>query len=181
MNNRLVISIFILGIAILAWFASDQPLIKTLAEHRVDFHTPVFPSEYSLPTHITGHLQIGPQQGLITVSGTSTVEQGAQLIIEPGTTLAMNEYSSIRVYGQVRATGTATNPVRFITNEAREENRNWNGILFMNGSNGSIDFATFHHASPSVSCAEGVVRVLITHTTFAFGNLAVFGPCSYTP
>ena len=186
MNNHTIISIAAIGIAAIGIYANstklhvDKPLIKGIFDKNINFHTPVFSSKYYLPTHITKQLNLGPDHGIIILASTSTIEKNGELIIDPGTTIVANEHASILVKGTLRAIGTSKEPIRFISNEMREENRTWTGILFMEQSRGIIDNAIFHHASPSISC-ESNTSVLVHTTSFSFGNLDVFGPCSYTP
>lgn len=178
MNNYLATLICALCILLIG-LHGEKSLIAVLTDlKKADLHTPVFSSGYYLPAHITGKFTIGPKLGVIIISGLSTVEKNAQLIIEPGTTLAVNEYGGVIVRGSVKADGTLTQPIHFISNEIREENRTWNGILFDKGSNGIIYSTIFHHASPGVSCAKET-NVSVSHASFKFGNVEVFGPCSY--
>lgn len=158
----------------------EKSLMSILSEEReIDFHTPAFSSGYYLPEKITGQLRLGPDRGVIIVAGVSTIDTDAHLTIEKGTTLAVNEYGGIVVQGILTAIGTPREPISFITNELHQGNRVWNGIFFTQGSSATIDHAIFHHASPAMSCAEHA-NVSISHTVFLFGNLEVFGPCSYT-
>lgn len=182
MNIRIAIGIaivcsIVIGIRIYdAGFRLHEPLIMVTRDHKPNFHTPAFPGGHYLPTHITGKIHIGPDTGVIILGGTTTIKKNSELIIEPGTTIAANEYASLIVQGSLFAEGSTSNPIRFISNELREENRNWSGILFTNESNGTIRNALFHHASPGVSC-ETKSDASITDTIFSLGNLAVFGPC----
>lgn len=186
MSNHTIVGIAAITIAAIGIYISsvglhlDEPLLNSISSKSVDFHTPVFSSGYYLPTHITSKLNIGPDLGITILSGTSTIEKDGELIISPGTTLVANEHASILVKGTLRAIGTSKEPVRFISNEMREENRTWAGILFMKQGQGTIDHAIFHHASPSISC-ENTTDVTIRTVSFSLGNLAVFGSCSYTP
>ncbi len=182
MNIRIAIGIatvciIVIGIRIYdADFRLHKPLMTVIRDHKPNFHTPAFSSGQYVPTHITGEMRLGPTLGVVILAGISTVEPSGTLVIEPGTTIAANEYASLIVQGTVRAEGTIQEPIRFISNELREENRTWSGILFTDGSNGTIRNAVFHHASPGVSC-EVTTDVSITDTVFSLGNLAVFGPC----
>ncbi len=186
MSNHTILGIAAIGIAAIGIFSNgigfqmNKPLITGISEKKADFHTPVFSSGYYLPMHITNQLQIGPDRGIAILASTSTIEEDGELIIDPGTTLVANEYASIRVKGSLRAIGTLQKPIRFISNEMREENRTWAGILFTEQSRGVIDYAIFHHASPSISCEKNT-NVIIRATSFSRGNLDVFGPCLYTP
>lgn len=155
-----------------------KPLLFT-EEQKVNFHTPVSTNGYYLPRHIKNNLTLGPEQGIIIVSETSTIEKNARLTLLPGTIVAIHEYTSLIIQGSLQSSGTSERPIRYISNELREENRNWNGIMFETGSNGIIEHVTFHHASPGISC-EARSTVSITNTRFFIGNLDVFGPCSYT-
>lgn len=158
-------------------FDIGKPIITLLTEKKkADFHTPVFSSGYYIPSHITGNVSLGPKLGTIIISGATVIERGAHLTIEPGTTLAVNEYGSIIVRGSMEILGSHMEPIRFISNEMREENRTWSGILFSKGSSGTIQNTIFHHASPSISCAEET-RVSISSTSFSLGNLDIFGSC----
>lgn len=176
MNKALAILVCIIcGISLI--LSPEKSLIANSADHTtVNFHTPAFASGYYLPLHITEQVHLTPDMGVIIVTGTTTIEKGARLSIAPGTTIAMNEHASLIVNGSIDAIGEHAKPIRFISNEAREENRTWSGIMFTQGSIGTIANAIFHHASPSVSCSEKTT-VTITDTSFAFGNLEVFGPC----
>ncbi len=182
MNTRIAIGIvticiIVVGIRIYnADFRLHEPLITSIRDHKPSFHTPAFPSGHSIPIHITGQLRVGPAMGIIILGGTTTIEKNSELIIEPGTTIAANEYASLIVQGALRAEGTTDQPIRFISNELREENRTWSGLLFVGESSGIISNAIFHHASPSISC-ETKADVSITETIFSLGNLATFGPC----
>lgn len=158
---------------------SEQPFLFR-QEKKPNFHTPVFTKGYYLPLHITKDTTLGPQDTPIILAVESIVERGVTLTLLPGAQIVVHEYGSLRVQGTLTAIGTPQHPIGFTSNEQREENRAWNGILFEQGSNGTIMNATIHHASPGISCARPS-NVVIGHTTFLYGNLEVFGACSYTP
>lgn len=156
-----------------------KPLLFT-QQKKANFHAPATTTGYYLPRHINNNLTLGPEQGIIIVSETSIIGKNARLTLLPGTTVAVHEYGSLVVQGSLQSIGTSTEPISYISNELREENRNWGGVLFEKESNGTIDHAIFHHASPGVSC-QAPSTVSITNTTFSLGNLEIFGPCIYTP
>jgi len=165
--------------------ATQIDITKSVAElitnpKKPNFHTPALSSETYLPRTISNEYIIGPEHGTVLVNDETLIEKSGSLVIMPGTTLAVHEYVNIRVAGKLTARGSVTQPISFISNEAREENRVWGGVLFMNGSEGSIEHASFHHASPGVSCENGS-SVSIHTTDISVGNLAVFGNCEYTP
>jgi|SRR3989338_3236843 len=182
MNIRIAIGIvavciIVVGIHIYdSNFRLHEPLITVIRDRKPNFHTPAFPAGHHLPTHITGKLHIGPATGVAILGDTTTIEQDSELVIEPGTTIAANEYASLIVEGTLLAEGTKQHPINFITNELREENRTWSGIFFADKSNGTISNTIFHHASPGISCEAGA-NTSITDTVFLLGNTAVFGPC----
>ncbi len=176
MNHRFAILIPVLLIA--AFLTPNKPVITPVGEEKkADFHTPVFLSGYYLPIRVTSDITIGPENGVIIIPNMSIIERGATLTMKPGTTIAVHEYGGITVRGTLDAIGTKEQPIWFISNEQREENKNWNGIFFENSGSGTIDYSVFHHASPAISCAQQS-HISIFHTMFSFGNLELFGSCN---
>lgn len=168
-------------IAVLFLFAPAFPLVQGLAPERSDapkipFHTPAYTEGKILPRDIQGNTAVGPEDGVVLINTVVTVQQGATLTIQPGTRLAVAEYAGIRVLGTLNAQGTEKNPVRFISNELNQTNRNWVGILYEGTGSGTIEHAIFHHASPAITCAVPG-NVTLNENTYLFGNLEVYGPC----
>jgi len=167
-------------IAVLFLFAPGFHHIQRLAPPKnapsVPFHTSAFPESKTLPKYITGTVTIGPNDGVIVLHTEVTVAEGASLVLQPGTTIAVAEYAGIRVLGNVQAIGTTTNPITFMTSELNETNRNWNGILFEPTSTGHIEHAIFHHASPAISCSVPG-KITLQANTYLFGNLDIYGSC----
>lgn len=179
MNKIISILASILCIIALVYSGQDSLFSIFTRPKTLDFHTPVLKSGYYLPTHIVQSLEITPTMGTVIIAGTSVIEKGAEVTIQAGTTIAVHEYGSMIVRGNLKIFGTNDLPVHFISNEAREENRTWSGIIFNPESSGTILHTIVHHASPAISCAQHT-NVTISRASFTFGNLAVFGPCSYT-
>lgn len=143
----------------------------------IPFHTPAHPRNSILPSTITERITIGPDQGIVTIHETITIKNGGQLVLLPGTVLAFDEYTGIRVFGSLRAEGVEKSPILFISNESNERNRNWNGITFERTSTGTIAHATFHHASPSISCIENPGVAIQQGNSYKFGNIEIYGNC----
>lgn len=156
-------------LAAFSWYTSLSYPIMTIptAQKTINFHTPVLSSGYSLPSHITQNLLLSPQMGIILVHSLVTIEKNASITIQPGTTLAVDEYGGIDVHGRLTVRGTKENPVNFITNEQNETNRHWVGLLLEPGSVSTITYSIFHHASPPISCLPTSIYTL-EHITSLF-------------
>ncbi len=169
-------------VATLFLFAPAFPSIQGLIPNRVDtpeipFHTSAYTEGRALPYRIEESTTVGPEDGIILINGAVIISQDATLTIKPGTTLAVAEYGEIRVQGNLEARGTEKNPIQFISNEKNQKNRNWNGILFEETGSGIVEYAVFHHASPSISCSQAETPT-IRNNTYLFGNLELYGACS---
>ncbi len=155
----------------------DAIIAKDTDAPDIPFHTPVHETGFVIPHTIDHALTIGPDQGTIILQDTVTISLSGSLTILPGTTIFAHEYAAIRVQGRLDAVGTRAEPVQFLSNERNEQNKHWSGILYEQGSGGSIQQAIFHHASPSVSCQAGA-DVFLGENTYQFGNKNVHGPCT---
>lgn len=168
-------------IAVLFLFAPAFPVIQGLAPERSDapeipFHTPAYTEGNVLPQDIQENTTLRPEDGVVLINTVITVQKGATLTIQPGTTLAVAEYAGIRVLGTLNAHGTEKDPVQLISNELNQTNRNWVGIVYEGTGSGTIDHTLFHHASPAITCtAPG--NVILDQNTYLFGTLEVYGSC----
>ncbi len=170
-----------MSIAAIFLFSPGFPYIQKLNPNPQDapdvpFHTPIYREGKSLPKDIFESLTVGPEDGIILIHAMVTIHPSGSLTIKPGTTVAVDEYGGIRVLGNLEAKGTKQRPILFTSNELNEKNRNWSGILYEQSGLGVIEYATFHYASPSMSCSVSQ-QVSLQNNTYTLGNLDHYGPC----
>jgi hypothetical protein len=164
-------------VSALALSSIDSLIQSTKEPEDIPFHTPAHPQNSILPSTITEHITIGPNQGIVTVHETITIKNEGKLTLLPGTVLAFDEYAGIRVFGSLQALGTEEDSILLISNESNERNRNWNGITLEHNSINTITHTTFHHASPSISCMENSKVVIGQGNFYKFGNIDIYGNC----
>lgn len=139
----------------------------------VNRHTPVHDIGTYLPPVISKNMHLTPEQNPILISGAVTVPKGVTLTIAPDVNMYVHEYGLLNVEGTLRIQGSTENPVILTTNEQHLENRTWSGIVFHEGSSGTISFAHIRHASPAVSCGSGST-VSIQNSNLSFGNVGIY-------
>lgn len=167
-------------IAVVFFFAPGFHLIQSLLPKsnapEISFHTPKYTQGKILPRQITENVTIGPEDGIILINTTVTVNQNATLTVKPGTIVALAEYAGIRVLGNLHAKGTTERQIQFISNELNHTNRTWTGIFFEQSGTGQLEHTLFQYASPAISCTAPN-KVILKENEFFFGNIDLFGPC----
>ncbi|MBI1834131.1 MAG: hypothetical protein HYR90_04900 [Candidatus Andersenbacteria bacterium] len=135
-------------------------------------HQPLVTDGIFLPPVILENMTLTKAMPVI-IPGVVRVPKGITLRIEEGTTVFVHEYGQLLVEGELIAVGTETNPLHFTTNETHVANQTWAGIVFAPQSKGTITDATFHHASPTITCGKESV-VALNHATITLGNLGIY-------
>ncbi len=98
------------------------------------------------------------------INKTITVNSGVTLTLQPGTILkfASGNYR-LEVYGTLNAAGTADNPITF--DFTSPYNYGMNGIVFENGSSGSLSYCVIKNANTGVLSYSSSSLSSITYCT----------------
>ena len=106
-------------------------------------------------------------QGDIFIENDLVFNKEKSVIIAPGTTFHLAANTSIIFYGQVKAIGTKTSPIRFI---AKEENNPWGSIIIQGqaASNSSLSFIEVSNGSTTVHNLIHYTAQLNIHDTSNF-------------
>jgi hypothetical protein len=81
--------------------------------------------------------------GVWTLAGTVTVPAGVVLTVDSGTVLLMQDEAALEVYGQLLASGTAAQPIRWTQYGA---GTTWKQILFVDANDSRFDHCLFEFA-----------------------------------
>jgi hypothetical protein len=94
------------------------------------------------------------------VTANLLVDEGAQLIIEPGTEIRVDANVKFYVDGAVLAIGTATDPIIFMSNAANPTRGSWDGLelrIAGNADSSVFDHCYFSSANTPVYAKEGFI------------------------
>ena len=84
------------------------------------------------------------------VTGNITVDPGATLTIESGTTIRFGLAKSLTIRGTLVARGTATSPITFTSNQASPQKGDWGYIEFVDESTDTVFDANGNYVSGNV-------------------------------
>jgi RHS repeat-associated protein len=121
---------------------------------------PCAASATALPSTIKENMTLTPTGSPYT--GTTTIEPGVTVIVEPGARLTL---VSLTVKGTLLAEGTASEPVLF-TGKHEESSGEWHGIIFEPGSSASVldhvdvAYAGFLISSSAITIKDSSPRIV---------------------
>lgn len=117
----------------------------------------------TLPGSIQGEARYS---GDLRLEGAVTVQPGATLIIEAGSTLTVGREGLLQVLGRLQVLGTDKAPVKF-----KGGPEGWTGVSLLDGASASVNSAIFEGARSALSllAARGEVR----NSRFGSGELGV--------
>jgi hypothetical protein len=166
---------FILLLPLLVWAEHtnvevwQNRLAIPFFEDEPNRHTPVHTIGTFLPPTINHDLTLTPADNPILLTTTTHINPDATLTLTPGTTIYAHEFANIIVSGQLIAQGNSNDLIQFISNEAHPLNQTWGGITIVKDGQATISQATFHHASPTITCLLGssasITSVHLTDTS----------------
>lgn len=151
----------------------QQRLILPLFEEEVARHTPRHVTGTFLPATIATSRTLTAADNPIIVTGPTRIAPGAVLTLAPGTQLFFHEFGSLVVAGDLVATGTAGQPISFLTNEQHPLNQVWGGITFTGKSVSRLAHVRIEDASPGISCLAGS-RLHAQGVTILRGSMGIF-------
>lgn len=142
-------------------------------DRSINLHTPRTTNGIYLPPTIFRSRTITKTDSPAHVSGVVTIPKGVTLTLEPGAEIFFNEYGRLDVEGTLNVNGEAGSRAIFQTDEENVQNQVWSGVVFKSGSTGTVQYATFRHGSPAVTCEDGS-QATFTRAIIELGNLGVF-------
>jgi len=138
-----------------------------------DRHTSKHTTGTVLPSVISEDLSLAPVNNPVLLTTTTRTNAGITLKLAPGTTIYAHEFSGIIIEGRLSVQGTKEQPVLFTSNEIHPLNQTWSGITITKGAQATITHATFHYASPTLTCLVDS-NATLTNTHITDTILAVF-------
>ncbi|NEU57755.1 right-handed parallel beta-helix repeat-containing protein [Halorussus sp. MSC15.2] len=107
------------------------------------------------------------EDGPYRVAADVTVEEGATLRIEPGTTVQLAEAITIRVEGNLSADGTRAEPIAFTTASEAPDRVRWASIRYEGRSDShlSLSHATVERAENGLTVSSAAGRVSVADVT----------------
>ncbi|MFC4449087.1 right-handed parallel beta-helix repeat-containing protein [Halorussus aquaticus] len=116
---------------------------------------------------VTADTTWSAEDGPYRVAADVTVEEGATLRIEPGTTVQLAEAITIRVEGNLSADGTRAEPIAFTTAPEAPDRVRWASIRYEGRSNShlSLSHATVEMAENGLTVSSAAGRVSVADVT----------------
>jgi PKD repeat protein len=128
--------------------------IRSLYLYIIFIFAVCFPATAGADTNVTGSISANTVWNLTgspyIVTGDVTVETGAVLTVNAGVAVKFNSGFALNVSGTLNASGTATNPVIFTSNQGSPASEDWKGIRFTYNSSGTLANCVIEYAESGI-------------------------------
>jgi len=101
----------------------------------------------------------GTLSGEVVFSEDITINQGKTLTIEPGAIVKFASGKKLRIYGTLIAEGTESDSIIFTSSNESPNPGDWYGIVFENGSSGSVKYSKIKDAYYGIRCNGSIPQI----------------------
>ena len=172
-----VISLMILSICNF----TDQPISFTARGN--DYLTPVGINWTLNDISDLSSSTVTIKNGEFHIHQNITVNYGATLNIEPGTTIKFDRHKAIIIKGSLLAKGSSANKILITSSAAEKQNKDWGGLIFEsrgeNKNDSVIEHTDIEYGSTVIDCRSSSPKLSFVKITKS--HIGVYGDSESSP